>query len=149
MDCELCGRQDYLVNAIVEGSSMKVCQICARYGHVIALEKLPETEKPKPKPRLELPSELIVDDYGSIIKNAREQLKFTQEELAAKIAEKESIIHKLESYYLAPTIELARKLEEFLKIKLVYTQQETAEKKIINIKDDSMTIGDIIKMRRK
>ena len=49
MDCDLCGRQDALVNAIVEGSPLKVCRYCARYGHVIVLEKHPEIIKEEKK----------------------------------------------------------------------------------------------------
>ena len=147
MDCELCGRQDALVNAIVEGSPMKVCRNCARYGHVIALEKSLEIERPKPKPKLELPSECIIDNYGELIKSAREQLKLTQQELALKIAEKESIIQKLENYCLEPTIELARKLEKFFNMKLIYMQEPEVGKKKLNFKDESLTIGDMLKMR--
>lgn len=150
MDCDLCGRQDTLVNAIVEGSPLKVCRYCARYGHVIALEKHPEIirEEKRKAARLEIPVEDIADDYGEQIKSARERLKLTQQELGLKIAEKESVIHKLESYYLEPSIELARKLEKFLSISLVYTIDQVNEKKKIVFKDDSMTIGDIIKMKK-
>ncbi len=150
MDCDLCGRQDTLVNAIVEGSPLKVCRYCARYGHVIALEKHPEIirEEKRKAARLEIPVEDIADDYGEQIKSARERLKLTQQELGLKIAEKESVIHKLESYYLEPSIDLARKLEKFLSISLVYTIDHVNEKKKIVFKDDSMTIGDIIKMKK-
>lgn len=150
MDCELCGREDTLVNAIVEGSPLRVCRNCASYGHVIALEKHPEEirEEKRKQARLELPAEIIADDYGEKIKKARENLKLTQQELALRLAEKESIIHKLESYYLEPSIDLARKLEKALNIKLVYEREEAKESKKINFKDSSVTIGDIIKMRK-
>ncbi len=150
MDCDLCGRQDTLVNAIVEGSPLKVCRYCARYGHVIALEKHPEIikEEKRKAARLEMPAEYIVEDYGDLIKSARERLKLTQQELGLKLAEKESVIHKLESYYLEPSIELARKLEKFLSISLVCMLDNVQDKKKIVFKDDSMTIGDIIKMRK-
>ncbi len=150
MDCDLCGRQDALVNAIVEGSTLLVCRQCARYGHVIPLEKHPEIilEEKKKKARLEMPSEYIVDNYGSIIKQARERLKLTQQELAIKLAEKESIIHKLESYYLEPSIDLARKLEKFLDINLVSAMQEDTLSKKIIFKDEAITIGDILKMKK-
>src|SRR3989344_4963562 len=149
MDCDLCGRQDALVNAIVEGSPLKVGRNCARYGHVIVLEKHPEIikEEKKKAARLEMPAEHIADDYGDLIKSSRERLKLTQQELGLKIAERESLIHKLESYYLEPSIELARKLEKFLNISLVYMMDNVQEEKKIVFKDDSMTIGDIINMK--
>ncbi len=150
MECELCGKQDELANAVVEGSIIKVCRQCSRYGHVIPLEKPLQLikEEKKREAKLEIPEEIIAEDYGSLIKSAREKLRLTQEELALRLAEKESIIHKLESYYLEPSIELARKLEKFLGIKLIYMMNEDMPVKKVNFKDDSMTIGDILNIRK-
>jgi putative transcription factor len=150
MECELCGNQDALVNAVVEGSMVKVCRQCSRYGHVILLEKPLSAikEEKKKEARLEIPEEIITEDYGSLIKSARERLKLTQKELALNLAEKESIIHKLESYYLEPSLELARKLEKFLSIKLIYLMNEDMPVKKVNFKDGSMTIGDILSIKK-
>ena len=77
---------------------------------------------PRNKNNLE---ELIVDpNYHVIVKKAREKQGLTQNELARKIGEKTSVISKIESGKLRPTIPLARKLEHALKIKIVKTLEE-------------------------
>jgi putative transcription factor len=97
-------------------------------------------------------TEEIVDDYNIRIKRARELRLLTQEGLARAIAEKESAIHKLESGQLKPNIKLANKLEQFLNIKLTEEHKEEKKqdkKKTIDLKDDSLTIGDLIKFKEE
>ena len=58
--------------------------------------------------------------------------------------EKESFIAKLESGNLTPSLELAKKLEKYLNIKLII--KEKAEEMPVNNKSKSMmTIGDLLK----
>jgi putative transcription factor len=68
----------------------------------------------------------------------------SHKEFAARLNEKESIIHKLETGSFEPPIELARKLEKLLRISLV---QEDKDEKVAVGKGTGggMTIGDIIK----
>ena len=64
-----------------------------------------------------------------------------QEELARKINEKESLIHKLENELVEPSLKLAEKLEKFLKIKLIEIYSD--ENKYVKNNDDKLTIGDL------
>lgn len=149
MNCEVCGKETTnLLNAIVEGSVLSVCKNCSKYGNVIAVKKpKPAQEPPKKIITIEEPIEVIVSDFSLKIKNARESLKLKQEQLAKNLKEKTSLIHKLESGHLTPSISLAKKLENFLNIKLIEQYEE--EKKQINIKDEDLTIGDLIKIKDK
>ena len=71
-----------------------------------------------------------------------------QEDLAKKLNEKESVIHNIEAERLEPNITLARKLERFLKVKLVDEGQ--VESSVASGRDASpVTIGDVIKIRKK
>ena len=89
--------------------------------------------------------EVIVKDYSSRIKKAREKKELKQEDLAKQIAEKESVIHQLESSKLKPNFRLAKKLEVFLNINLIDSLNKNIEqKKDINFQDNALTIGDII-----
>ena len=72
----------------------------------------------------------------------------TQKELARKLNEKVSIIHKMETSSFEPNISLARKLEKFLKIKLIELHEEV-HKKETRAKSDAFTIGDFIKVKKK
>lgn len=154
MQCDMCGRTANLSKAIVEGSMLSVCDGCAKFGNVIAVEKSAEkykNETPAPVKLIHEETEAIVTDFNLKIKKAREARNLTQERLAVAIAEKESVIHKLESRQMMPLIKLARKLEQFLHIILVTKIKENKNeerKKDVNLKDRALTIGDLIGMKK-
>jgi len=64
-------------------------------------------------------TEEIVEDYAKIIRAARERAGLPLSVVAERISEKESYIHAIEGGRLGPTLEVARKLEKELGIKLV------------------------------
>lgn len=146
--CELCGVEDCLVDAIVEGSVLKVCSRCKEFGDVIEVHK-DEVRREQPKKvYFKEPEEYVVDDYGNKVKNAREKLGLKQEDLAKKINEKESTIHKVESRQLKPSIILANKFEKFLSINLIEKYKET-EKPKIDFRSGSLTVGDLLRLKKK
>lgn len=57
-------------------------------------------------------------DFGKVIKDARESLGLSQEDVGRKINEKPSVISHLEVGTMKPSDVLARKLEHFLKVEL-------------------------------
>ena len=150
MQCELCGKNTALFKAEIESVEMSVCQDCTKFGSI--LNKLQTFEAPKiktaaiSKRRSEL-NEEIVENYGRLIKRAREKLDFTQEELAKKLNEKESLITKLENNSILPSLELARKIEKQLNISLISISEE--ENIISKTADDSLTIEDLMKNGNK
>ena len=144
-DCEICGEEQELIKAIVEGSLLSVCDQCAKFGNAILVKK----EKPLEKQIKRSSSEIINvinQEYPKIIKESREKLGLKQKELALKINEKESIIHKLETGALQPTILMARKIEKTLNICLVEIYQESHES--LNLMSDQLTLGDLLKLRQ-
>ncbi|MFH1592480.1 MAG: multiprotein bridging factor aMBF1 [Candidatus Woesearchaeota archaeon] len=147
--CELCGKHDKLRDVIIEGTTLSVCSKCTEFGNVIAIPEKKEVGRRVPrKIVLEEETEFINPDYSKLIKNGRERLDLKQEELAKKIAEKESVIHHLESGQLEPSFVLAKKLEKFLKIKLIERYRESG-KKSLDFSDSSLTIGDLLKLKKK
>jgi putative transcription factor len=64
----------------------------------------------------------VREDYPSILRAAREAMGLTQEQLGMKVNEKSSVIAKLESGKLKPSIPLAKKLEHVMKVHLVEQQ---------------------------
>jgi putative transcription factor len=96
----------------------------------------------------------VVENYGALIKKARESLQLTPDELGRKIGEKGSVIRKLELERLIPDITLARKLEHALKIRLLVPSSETLQveglrKEGVEGAGSSLTLEDVAKVREK
>jgi putative transcription factor len=157
--CDMCSSEDKVYRIELEGSMLNVCEKCASYGRVIG--KLKQEEPPKAKKKQELQAkeelakakkeaetiQLIVPNYPELVRKAREKLGLKQEDFAKKLNERESVIHKLESGLMKPSIDLARKLERFLKIKLVEEVDTEAGSSGLKAKgSDGLTIGDLIKI---
>jgi len=154
MQCDICGKEAQLFKAKVEGTVLNVCQPCASFGEVIGkiAEHIPaQPSKPIVKaPNGEEPMQQVVKDFAPIIKNKREQLGLKQIDFAKKINEKESLVHKIETGTITPSIELARKLEHFLGVKLVevVAEDKTATSAAKSGKSDELTLGDAIKLKK-
>ena len=146
--CDMCGSQGKLFRTIVEGTEMMLCQECSKFGKVISAPKIiikKESRIVSRKPEI---IEVIVQGYGSIIKEKRERLGMKQEDLAKRINEKESLIQNIESGKFKPSISLAKKIESFLKISLVEVHEEEGSASISDEKGP-VTIGDIIQIKRR
>ena len=159
--CDMCSSQEKTYKIEVEGSILNVCEKCASFGKVVRkiIPEMPEKkQKQVQKAAKKLAEEkskketetvqIITPNFSLIIRKAREKLGLKQEELAKKIAEKESVIHKLESGSIIPAIPLARKLEKFLRISLVETievdSHETSDKRSSS---EGLTLGDLIRIK--
>ncbi|MEM7819959.1 MAG: multiprotein-bridging factor 1 family protein [Candidatus Aenigmatarchaeota archaeon] len=145
MECELCGKDTELIKAKIEGAVVSVCKKCSKLGEVI-IEAKPIKIKEKPKVMIE---ETTIDPkFAQIIKNARESMKLTREDLAKKINEKVSVIENIE-HGMRPTDNTARKLENALRIKLL--GYEVKNIKMTTTKTEELTLGDIatIKTNKK
>ena len=157
MNCEMCGKQGPLVQALIEGVQMQVCKACATMGKVLSLpaqEAVRMAAKPgaavaRPaKAAKEEPVLRIVDDAADRIRAAREKLGLNQEEFAARLRQKASFLRNLESGAARPSIELAQTLEKELHIRLV---EEEDASSVVLAKQGSggMTLGDIWQKSRK
>src|SRR3989344_1707385 len=151
MQCELCGLDTELFEAEIEGAVLNICQKCARYGKVrkkvVSISKNENSPKILRSKVIEEKQEIVqslVEGYAGIIRNAREKLGLKQEEFAARINEKLSVIRHIEQSRLEPSIALAKKLEKILSVKLVEEHGEERSA-ISQAKDESLTIGDLIK----
>jgi putative transcription factor len=161
--CDMCSSQEASYRIEVEGSILNVCEKCVSYGRLVGKIKQAPSEKQKKKQekatlREEIKKtakatetvQLIVPNYAALIKNAREKTGLKQEEVAKKIAEKESVLHKLESGVMQPDMSLARKLEKFFRIKLIEEVEvdgSAGEEKKTH--SDSLTVGDLINIKKR
>ncbi|MBI2208727.1 TIGR00270 family protein [Candidatus Woesearchaeota archaeon] len=150
MLCDMCGSSGSMFKAEVEGAVLTVCQNCSRFGKILGAVKQHEVEKIRQKKAEEKPEamDIIVDNYAEKIRKGREELGLTQKDFAKKLNEKESLIHQLESGNFHPNIELAKKLQKALGIKLIEEYEEKHEE-LRHEKAEGFTIGDFIKTKNK
>lgn len=133
MRCEVCGHRiiGTPYKAIIEGARMLVCEECAKLGSISWKAQPPSSPtrklakppskiyiKKQPAPTLTESLELV-DGFSSRIRQAREKLGLTHEDLGRKIGEKVSLLRKIETGKMTPNHKLAEKLEHTLKIKLL------------------------------
>lgn len=127
MDCEVCGKtiMGNPFKAIIEGTKLLVCYECSH--HSSATWRF-DDKRPKintPKKRISMPNKPILqgdlellEDYGKMMRKARENLGLSHEELGRRIGEKVSVLRKLETNKMTPSVSLTAKLERILDIKL-------------------------------
>lgn len=164
MQCEMCGSvvDSELLRAEIEGSVINVCAKCSRYGKVIAkvkqapVLKKSEQKKAQEKAPAATPVDqsgeivfMIVPDYANKIKAGRERLGLKQEELAKRLNERDSLLSKIETGTVEPSMKLARKLEHFFNIKLIEEHKEEAQSKSSKDAKGEVTLGDFARIRKR
>lgn len=140
MSCDLCGKAGKRVLAKIEGVAYRVCEDCAKLGERI------EEYRPKPKVSFKPSTETVSQNYGSLIRQAREASGKSQKDFAAFLNVKESLIHSWESNHLKPTLEMAKKLQKKLHISLI-EDEEPVYQPVKTSTSEGMTIGDVFKKK--
>lgn len=74
-------------------------------------------------PKLVEESDLI-EEYSRVIKEGREKLGISQQDLAFKAKEKLTVIQKIEIGKMSPTMRLSRELEHILRVRLLVPRDE-------------------------
>ncbi|MCW4000542.1 MAG: multiprotein bridging factor aMBF1 [Candidatus Bathyarchaeota archaeon] len=163
MRCEVCGRKIHSepVRAVIEGAALTVCVECSKHGRVLYPgEEAPATVASPTKSYAHIPlimkkppvaqvqiSQEVVEDYAQKIRQAREKLGLSHEDLGKKINEKASLLRHIETGKVAPNNSLAARLEHVLKIKLMVP---IADEKVTTAPSKSggggLTLGDLIEM---
>ena len=145
----MCGAESDLVSAVVEGSMLKVCKRCSCFGNVIEVSKSLEVVKTPRSIVVEEPVNFVVEGAGNIVKGAREERGLKQSQLGKMVGEKESVVHKIENGMMKPTLVTAGKFERILDVKLIEGYQEPDKKNVFSLGDKRLTIGDLIKLKKK
>jgi len=155
MNCELCGKTVGKPKKVrVEGSTLQVCEQCARHGKEVFEDKKADTEEMvkrinKSKTRRSRSKgfgdegKTLVMDYPDKIREARLKQNLTQEELAKELNEKKSVVAKLEKKDMRPSESLRKKLERALDIDLMEEIEQFSQTS--EHKEAGLTIGDLIK----
>lgn len=147
--CQLCGKDsDNLEKAKIEGAKLKVCSSCAEMGETVdQKKKRPKKKKKRKKSRRPRDTEVLASDYGSRVKEAREERKLSIKELADDLNEKASLVKKVEREELKPDKSLAGKLSKALDITL-YVNPEVSDHDTDSSSDDrNATLGDVAEVK--
>jgi putative transcription factor len=162
--CEVCGRKIHgsPIRAEIEGAKLTVCIECSKHGKIIREEKIERGQR-TPKPLTPIPfiqkkkttqarvkiTQEVVEGYDAKIRQAREKLGFSHEELGKKINEKASVLSKLETGKMTPNNLLVTKLEHALKIKLLVPIKEEKISEFPKSPNREPTLGDLILLNKK
>jgi putative transcription factor len=137
----MCGKEvESLTRTRVEGSILRLCADCQKFGTVLdeparPMATPPPTAapgrsspwvRPPPKARsleerdlfTELPAMELAEDWPKRIRAAREKLAWTPEEFGKRLNEKKSLVLKLEAGHFRPPDQTIHKIEKLLKIRL-------------------------------
>jgi putative transcription factor len=153
--CELCGRKEAKFKTEIEGTHMFACEDCSKFGKVKDKANVKVIVEDHKRPEVKEFDYIFVPNYGLMVKNARERLGLNQEDFAKKINERESLLHQIESQHFKPGLELARKLERTLHIKIIEEvleneELENARKDIRPAKPEGpLTLGDMLDMKKR
>jgi putative transcription factor len=142
MICEICGRKtNKLKKVMIDGAVLNVCEACSRFGSAVSESQKRKVEKTI-KAALDIQDEEVIEDFGRVLREQREKLGLTQEDMAKRLGLKQSLYKKLEEGDLKPTLDLAKRIEKLLKIKLT--------KKVVLFEEgefekSGLTVADVIK----
>lgn len=157
MQCEICGNYIERGKKVkVEGSIIVTCDKCSSYGEIVTevkpyesrrVQKESIAEVEKEKFEIEVLEEELVENFSKIIRERRENKKMNQEELARRINQSKSLIHRIESGKFIPDEELARKFEKILGIKLFHKSEKFEFKR--KVRDEGeLTLGDMVTIKK-
>lgn len=139
---------------------MIVCEKCVKLGS-ISWEAKPQKRMkigakplpPKPstkKPSIEISEELeLREDFSPRIRQAREKMRLSHEDLGKKIGEKVSVLRKIEGGKMTPNHKLAEKLEHALKVKLLVPLSEPKASSVRFPSPHKVTLGEVIRLKKK
>jgi len=166
MRCEVCGRRIIgpPYKAIIEGAKMMVCSECSKLGSIYWEAKTePRMKKiakrltqpviaPRKQPSITVEESVeLIDDFGAKVRQAREKLGLSHEDLGKKISEKVSVLRKIESRKMTPDNLLVEKLQHALKVKLLVpvSEPKVPSKALATSRPSAPTLGDIAQVKRE
>jgi putative transcription factor len=167
LQCEVCGRKIFgnPLRVMIEGAKLTVCGECSKHGTIVWEEPKPKTTTSKTRAILQpvriqgrKPRETTVDTSLELVENfdmkirqAREKLGLSHEELGKRINEKVSLLRKIETGKMAPDNRLATVLEHALKVKLIVQAREekVPHAKMAGTARRELTLGDLVQLNKR
>jgi putative transcription factor len=158
----MCGKEVPVTKPmLVEGTKLSLCQNCARFGDEY---KGANTTPGAPVPKTVIEERLqrrerrmqtkdvysattweLVEDYGTVVREAREAKGMDIDEFAKSILERRGIIARVEANDLVPDDKMIHKLEKALNITLKEEVQSGSQVGGSGKKSESMTLSNFIR----
>jgi len=91
----------------------------------------------------------VVENFGMLVRRARERLGLSHEDLGRKIGEKSSVISKIESEKMAPDQKLSAKLQHVLRVRLVEPLPEQRTDLPSSVPSKGVTLGEVVVLRSR
>jgi len=146
--------------ATIEGAKMIVCGNCVKLSSTswelpppkrvkrLAKPSPPKimTKKQPPEPVQELE---LVDNFSLRVRQGREKLGLSHEDLGRKIGEKVSVLRKIESGKMTPDHKLASKLEHTLRVKLLAPLSELKVSSTHLLQPREVTLGEVAHVKKR
>ncbi|NVM03379.1 MAG: TIGR00270 family protein [Candidatus Helarchaeota archaeon] len=157
--CDICGRPIFgkPVYKYIEGAKLEVCQNCSRFGKSAKSPKTISSTKPRYVKRKKARyirdkykgDIFLIENFGKIIKEAREKRKMTQNDFARALKEPLSLIRRIEQNKINPSLKVVKKIENLLNITLTERDVEEYYPKPSKKPKNGTTIGDIVQIKKK
>ncbi len=174
--CEICGGTFIGKPVIIDldGYKAVVCPSCARKirGRSIKREELKvdlrkakqaplkgniQRKKPKgiplPKRKPKIEEVDYIEGYGSKIREAREELGLTVEQIATALNIKSSLLRNIEAEKVVPPYDIARGIEKLLEIDIIQRNPERSSHAITEtgppVISKPITLGEAIEVKKK
>jgi putative transcription factor len=148
--------------ATIEGAKMIVCGKCAKLGSIsweiqtpqrvkkLAAPLSPPLRAPKKRQPPKLAEEMeLVNDFSVRVRQGREKMELSHEDLGKRIGEKVSVLRKIESGKMTPDHRLAAKLEHALRVKLLAPLSEPKTSSVRLSTPRDVTLGDVAHVKKK
>ncbi len=146
---------------------MTACTSCSKHGKLV-WEEEPKPETVMEQKRLKQPLKVLAkkppeapvdtaveleEGFSAKIRQAREKLGLSHEDLGKKMNEKVSFLRKIETGKMTPDNVLATKLERALKIKLIVPASGEPVKippaSLAKRASRELTLGDLVQLSKK
>ena len=139
----------------ISGSVIRVCSSCGDLGsepthresighRAYVAQTLQKRNMKRRYSDIDTDDKVLISNYGAVVRKAREKLGMNHATLASKISEKKSILTSVESGNMRPNEKLIKKLENFLKIRLMENVESGSEIKSKK-SGEGLTMGDLLK----
>jgi putative transcription factor len=158
MRCEVCGREIFgnPLYRVIEGGKLTVCGQCAQFSQQEWDPANPQARKTPTRRRSAEPrrrSDIdtaenmdLIEGYGMILKRARQKKGISIEDFSKQIREKESVVKKLEKENMNPPMNLVKKLQDALGVKIL-EESAAASGTMLSRPMGPRTLGDMIKIK--
>jgi len=156
--CEICGSYSRLKEAVVDGSTVSICPICAISHDALVIEKPTDEQlaginrcglrKEFEKAREEARKHDKLRNLGNVLREARGKAGMSQKEVAEAMAEPEKSIMSIELGQEKDD-RLINRLKNFLRNRLRKSEENSPAQEEIDFRSKELKLSDLKKLKEE